>query len=70
MLAPPPQLAEQAPPPMPAPIHQHQFALPYSGSYESRSDGNRPQERMTLQERRALRQQIDEVGHELYGTGR
>jgi hypothetical protein len=66
---PTPPLAEQAPP-IPERIRQHQFAFPYSGAYESRSDGNHPQERMTLEERRALRQQIDEVGHELYGTGR
>jgi hypothetical protein len=54
-----------------------EFGLPetsgYGGQIESNSNASdypRRQGRMTVEERRALRRQIDEVGHDLYAPRR
>jgi len=49
-----------------------EFALPDTGGYDSeagRGEGRRPG-RMSVEQRRILRQQIDEAGHDLYSRGR
>lgn len=47
-----------------------EYGFPQSSGYGSQGDGtpefNRKQGRMSLEERRALRRQIDEAGHDIY----
>jgi len=56
---------------------QREFAFPETGDFSSQTqrDANaadypRRQGRMSLEERRALRRQIDEVGHDIYAPAR
>lgn len=56
---------------------QREFGLPETGGFSAQaerdangSDYPRRQGRMTLEERRALRRQIDEVGHDIYAPAR
>ena len=52
--------------------HAREFALPDTGGYDNETgngEGRRPG-RMSVEQRRILRQQIDEAGHDLYSRGR
>lgn len=56
---------------------QREFGLPETSGFTAQTERNanasdypRRQGRMTLEERRALRRQIDEVGHDIYAPAR